>query len=225
VILLLTLVAACLYLGNKYYLEPMREQQRLVQTLKAVVLELTRDVRIAEVQVTEQGGDPLRTTLRFLEVDENRNPVGEPKEVTIPGDVAYFDTLVIKFEDAFSPGEALPLSEEVLNAQLSRKAIIIFRRIFSEKQKPEDGFALDTPGLPPGVYQPASALSPFENQLWREFWEIANNPQLAASRGVRAAHGQAVYTRLIKGNRYILERRILGDLTIRPADIDTSFEQ
>jgi hypothetical protein len=188
-------------------------------------VEMTRDVRIAEVLVTEQGGDPLQTTLRFLEVDENRNPVGEPKEITIPGDVAYFDTLVIKFEDSFLPKEALPLDEGALNAQLSRKAIIFFRRIFSEKQKPEEGFPLDTPGSPPGVYRPASAISPFENRLWREFWEIANNPQLAAARGVRAAHGQAVYTRLIKGKRYILERRTMGDLTIRPADSDTAFEQ
>jgi hypothetical protein len=138
---------------------------------------------------------------------------------TISGDVAYFDTLVIKFEDSFMPLEKLPLSDEILRSHLARKAIIFFRRVFSEKQKPEAGFPLDIPGDPPGAYRPATALSPFEQQLWRDFWVLANNPRLAAGRGVRAAHGLAVYTRLQPGKYYVLEQRLDGDLTIRPVDL------
>jgi hypothetical protein len=55
--------------------------------------------------------------------------------------------------------------------------------------------------------------------LWRDFWALANDPRLAADRGVRAAHGLAVYTRLQLRRYYVLEQRLDGDLTIRPVDL------
>ena len=215
----LAAVAAGWYFAETLYFGPLREQKLLISNLKSIVEELTRDLRIAEVFVVNQGGDPLRTTFRFVEVDEKRSPIGEPKLFTINGDVAYFDTLVIKFEETFTPVGRLPLSEDVLQSHLARKAIIFFRRVFSEKQKPEDGFPLDVPGNPPGPYRPGGAMTSLEQQLWREFWDLANDPRLAASRGVRAAHGQAVYTKLQSGKYYVLEKRLSGDLTIRPIDL------
>ena len=221
---LLAAVAAGVYLAEKLYLGPLREQQRLVANLKTIVAELTRDIRVAEVSVVNQGGDPLQTTFRFVELDEKREPIGAPKVFTISGDVAYFDALVIKFEDSFMPLEKLPLSDEILRSHLARKAIIFFRRVFSEKQKPEAGFPLDTPGEPPGPYRPGAALTPFEQALWRDFWLLASDPRLAADRGVRAAHGLAVYTRLQPGKYYLLEQRLAGDLTIRPIDLPAARE-
>ena len=221
---LLAVVAAGWYLAEKLYFGPLREQQRLISNLKTIVEELTRDLRVAEVYVMKQEGEPLQTTFRFVEVDEKREPIGMPKVFTINGDVAYFDTLVIKFEDSFVPVEKLPLSEDILRSYLARKAIIFFRRVFSEKQKPENGFPLDTPGDPPGPYRPGAALTPFERQLWNEFWDLANDPGLAASRGVRAAHGQAVYTKLQPGKYYVLEKRLSGDLTIRPEDLPAAVK-
>jgi hypothetical protein len=211
-------IAAVAYFANKYYFEPMKERQRLIENLQAIVSELVKDIRIAEVRVTDQRGDPIFTTFEFIEIDEGGKPIGSPREITISGDVAYFDTLVIKFEDAYAPGEKLPLSAEILQSHLAKKAIIIFRRVFSEKQKPKDGYPLDTPGATPDVYRADSPLTDFESMLWKDFWAIANNPKLAASRGVRAAHGQAVYTKLLPGKQYILEQRLMGDLTIRPLE-------
>lgn len=222
---LLAAVAAVWYMAEKLYFGPLREQQRLISNLKTIVSELTRDLRIAEVYVVNQEGEPLQTTFRFVEVDEKREPIGAPKLFTINGDVAYFDTLVIKFEDSFAPVENLPLSEDVLQSNLARKAIIFFRRVFSEKQKPEEGFPLDTPGNPPEPYRPGAAMTPFERQLWKEFWDLANDPRLAASRGVRAAHGQAVYTKLQRGKYYVLEKRLSGDLTIRPVDLPAAVNR
>lgn len=220
----LAVVAVGFYLLERLYLGPMREQQRLIANLEAIVKELTRDIRIAEVQVTEQKADPLLTSFRFVEIDDKGEAAGSPQEFTILGDIAYFDTLVIKFEELYTPVEKLPLGEEVLRSYLANKAIIFFRRVFSEKQKPEDGFPLDTPGSPPGIYRSGSISTPFEQQLWRDFWDIANNPKLAASRGVRAAHGQAVYTKLLPGKYYVLEQRLTGDLTIRPLDMPTAMK-
>jgi len=221
---LLAAVAAGVYLAEKLYLGPLREQQRLVSNLKTIVAELTRDIRVAEVSVVTQGGAPLQTTFKFVEVNEKREPIGGAKVFTIGGDVAYFDTLVIKFEDSFVPLDKLPLSDEILRSHLARKAIIFFRRVFSEKQKPEEGFPLDTAGEPPGPYRPGTTLSPFEQELWRDFWDLASDPRLAAGRGVRAAHGLAVYTRLQPGKYYVLEQRLAGDLTIRPVDLPAAVD-
>ena len=221
---LFVLLGVGVYLADRLYLEPMREQQRLIANLKAIVSELTKDIRIAEVYVVDQSGDPLLTTFRFVEVDENGEPINSPQEITISGDIAYFDTLVIKFEDSYTPIEKLPLSTEVLRSHLKMKAIIFFRRVFSEKQKPEDGFALDVPGGAPGIYRVGSQATSFERKLWRDFWAMANDPKLAASHGVRAAHGQAVYTKLLPGKHYVLEQRLMGDLTIRPVAVPVVLE-
>jgi hypothetical protein len=208
-----------IYLAETLYFGPMRRQQQLIENLQELVSHLTRDSRVAEVAVVSQEPDLASTTFRFVEVDESGQKIGESKTITINGDVAYFDTLVIKFEDAYQPFGDLPLGREVLNQYLENKAIIFFRRVFGEKQKPQDGYPLDTPGSAPGIYGAATAKTTFEAQLWKEFWELATDPSRARERGVRAAHGQAVYTKLQKGKYYILERRLTGDLSIRPADL------
>jgi hypothetical protein len=222
IVVIIAAIGGGVYLVNRLYLQPMRERERMIENLQLIVSELTRDRRIAEVSVTEQSRDPLTTTFRFTEVDEEGNALAPPQEFTIAGDIAYFDTLVIKFEDSYMPLEKLPLDQEILRSHLARKAIIFFRRVFSEKQKPEDGFPIDTPGNPPVVYSTGKGPTPFTELLWRDFWEMANNTKLAESRGVRAAHGQAVYTKLLPGRRYVLEQRLTGDLTIRPMDMPAS---
>ncbi len=218
-LLIVVAVSAGIYLAEKLYFGPLRRQEQLVANLKQIVAALTRDIRIAEVAVLDQSADPPTTTFRFVEVDEDRERIGEPKVFTINGDVAYFDTLVIKFLDSYAPLEELPLEQEVLDAHLANKAIIFFRRVFGEKQKPEDGFPLDAPGGIPETYRPSREVTPFEQKLWDEFWLLANDPKLARTRGVRAAHGQAVYTKLQPGKYYVLEQRLVGDLTIRPMEL------
>jgi hypothetical protein len=212
------------YLAETLYFGPARRQQQLIANLQEIVSLLTKDIRIAEVFVLEQDPDLTRTTFRFVEVNEEGERIGEAKEFTINGDVAYFDTLVIKFEEPYQPLGDLPLEDELINQYLENKAIIFFRRVFGEKQKPEEGFPLDRPGGAPEIYGRASGRTSFEDLLWREFWQMATDPALARKRGVRAAHGQAVYTKLEKGTYYILERRLTGDLTIRPTELPAAVK-
>ncbi len=209
--------AGGVYLADRLYLEPMRQQQRMIANLKTIVEQLTRDVRLAEVVVLEQ--TPEKTRFKFVEVTEKNEPLGAPKVFEIAGDVAYFDTLVIKFEDAQKFFDDERLKREDATKQLCNKAIILFRRVFGEKQKPEDGFTLDAPDAAPEIYRPPAPPSGLEQQLWRDFWKLANDPALARARGIRAAHGQAVYTKLQTDKYYVLERRITGELTIRPVDL------
>ena len=90
------------------------------------------------VKEAQEGSDAVKTTFSFSEVDLSDNPIGEKRTFTIDGDILYIDTLVIKFEDDFvEQGDVLKGS-----------ALCLFNRLFSEKQKPEEGFKLDSrPGI------------------------------------------------------------------------------
>lgn len=216
--------AAGVYLADRHFYAPMREQKRMVDNLKAIVELLTRDERIAQVVVIEQGGEPLRTKFRFVEVDARGEPCCDPIVFDIEGKVAYFDTLVIKFEEPYLPLNDQALKQEEMG-RLTGKSVIFFRRIFGEKQKPEDGLPIDSFGQAPGAYRGKTPPTEVEQQLWKEFWDLANDADLAKKRGVRAAHGEAVYTELKKDTLYVLERRFGGDLTIRPDRIPAALRK
>ena len=60
-------------------------------------------------------------------------------------------------------------------------------------------------------------MSDFEQQIWKDFWDIANDEERAREKGIRAAHGEEPYTQLREGKSYRLELRASGGLTIKPA--------
>ena len=211
--------AGGVYLADQLYYKPLREQKQLVENLKTILDRLTKDVRMAEVMVLSQTKDPLRTSIRFQEVDEQDNPLGPAREMTFDGDEIYFDTLVIKFEEKFKPLDDERLKQKDAGIELAGKSIIIFRRVFSDKLQPEKGEQLDMQGLSPLVYAGKTAPTKFERELWQDFWKLANDPELAKARGVRAAHGQAVSSKVQPDKIYVIEKRASGELTISPEKI------
>ena len=95
--------------------------------------------------------------------------------MTLPGQEVYFDTLVIKFDDHFVEQDD----------PVKGRALMLFRRIFSSTMRAEDGYVIDTDGQVPQVYADRQTPSSFEKDLWKRFWEIANNEKLAKESGVR----------------------------------------
>src|SRR5207237_1069673 len=90
------------------------------------------------------------------------------------GGVYLADTLVVKFEDDFvTAGDAL-----------KGKALLLFRRIFSDRRRPAEGEVLDREGQIPQSYAAERAPTAFERELWARFWELANDPGEAKKRGV-----------------------------------------
>ena len=169
-----------------------------------IFLKKTRRLAVISdiVKESQEGSDAVKTTFSFSEIDLSDNPLGEKRTFTIDGDVLYIDTLVIKFEDDFvERGDVLKGS-----------ALCLFNRLFSEKQKPEEGFRLDVEGETPKPYKldmPDS--SEFEKELWGNFWKLAQDPVFAKKMGVRAAHGQAPSMKLQEGATYKLEMRNTGE--------------
>src|SRR5271165_1483393 len=159
--------------------EQIREQQEHIaklelekQRLEAYLKILKHIDRRARIEVLKQAKDQqgnLQTTIRFTETDSTGKPVNVSRELTLPGQEVYFDTLVIKFDDHFvEQGDPL-----------KGQALMLFRRIFSSKMRAEDGFAIDMEGQAPDIYAGRQGPSSFEKELWKRFWELANDEKLA----------------------------------------------
>ena len=223
VLLLVGAGAGGIYLADRMVLAPGRALQRQLaerdaqirglternQALEAAVRLLRHTERRARLVVLDQGPGPeghLRTRIRFTELDAQGDPVGDPRELLLDGDEVYVDALVIKFEDTFvTAGDAL-----------KGKALLLFRRIFTDRRQPAEGDVLDREGQIPQSYAAERAPTAFERELWARFWELANDPEAARQRGVRALHGEAVSTRLRKDRIYTITLRSTGELTIQP---------
>jgi hypothetical protein len=183
-----------------------REVERLGLALKLMKV----DRRMARVVVLDQAPSAtpgrVRTRIRFEEVDASGNPVGTPRELALEGDVLYVDSLVVKFDDLL-----VEAGDPLRTASLCH-----FRRLFGEYQQPSDGVVLDAPGERPEIYGGSAEMSPLEQEIWRDFWNLANDPKRAAALGIRAAHGEAPSMKLKAGEVYRVTLRASGGLTMQP---------
>jgi hypothetical protein len=221
-----TLVAVAtvsIYLAYELVIVPRRALQDQIREQKVTIVKLEQDKqrletylkilkhidRRARVEVLRQTNDQqgnLQTTIRFTETDDTGKPINASRELTLPGQEVYFDTLVIKFDDHFvEQGDPL-----------KGQALMLFRRIFSSTMRAEDGFVIDRDGQVPEIYAGRQAPSGFEKDLWKRFWEIANDEKLAKEHGVRAIHGDAPYMRLESDRVYEICLRSTGEVVITP---------
>lgn len=222
------------YLGYALYNEPQKKLAEKQQELEKALGELkARDAqvtalndrlarlelamrllkvrkRLARLTVLDQHqnvalGMPI-STIEFVELSDDGQPLGKPKQFEIEGDQVYVDYLRVTFDDKY-----------VEQSDLDRStAICLFQRIFGEHQQAAEGFVLDEVGARPTAYARGKPLSAFEQKIWNEFWLIANDPERAAELGIYAAHGSAVSMRVKPGAEYEIELRSTGDITIRP---------
>jgi hypothetical protein len=187
-------------------------KDREIQNLSLAVRLLKVDRRLAEVKVLDQTTDAdgkPRTTLEFVEVNDAGEPLDSPRKITIDGDVVYIDAWVVKYDDKLVES----------GNPLGSTSICLFRRLFGENQKPVEGFQLDKVGAEPVVYRHGEQVSQDEQKIWAQFWDYANNPDLAESAGVRAAHGEAPSIKLREGKLYKVELRASGGLSIVAEDL------
>ena len=78
------------------------------------------------------------------------------------------------------------------------------------------GFVIDQDGQVPEVYAERQAASDFAKDLWRRFWDLANDEKLAKERGVRAIHGDAPYMLMEPDRVYEICLRSTGEVIITP---------
>ena len=191
--------------------DDIKEKDARITKLDTSLRLLKVDHRVAEIEVVEQGVDPELdepfTIVKFVELNDKGKPIDDAKEFKLAGDMIYVDYWVVKFDDKY-----------VEEADIERStSICLFRRIFGEHQRPKDGHSLDTVGDRPKAYGREGEISEFEQSIWSDFWNIANDPEVAAEKGIRAAHGQALSTKLLEGRKYRLNLRASDGLSITPA--------
>ncbi len=222
-VLVVAIAAVSVYLTYELVVVPRQALQNQIREQKETIVKLEQEKqrleaylkilkhidRRARVEVLRQANDQqgnLETTIRFTETDDTGKPISTSRELTLPGQEVYFDTLVIKFDDHFvEQGDPL-----------KGQALMLFRRIFSSTMRAEDGFVIDQEGQVPEVYAGRQAPSDFEKELWKRFWELANDEKLAKEHGVRAIHGDAPYMRMEPDRVYEICLRSTGEVVITP---------
>lgn len=182
-------------------------QREQIQRLDTALRLLKVDKRIATLSVLDQRLDDnhnvVSSTLEFQELNEHGDPIGSAKRFTIEGDLVYVDSWVVKFEDRY-----------VEQADLLRgTSLVLFRRVFGEKQAPDSGFVLDQEGTRPAAYAGSGEISEFERKIWNDFWNVADDETKQAELGIRAMHAEAPSFRVKQGRRYRITRRASAGLT------------
>ena len=188
-------------------------EQSLVQAarrqaaLEGMIDRLTRQRRIAQIVVTDQqngpAGLPNQTTLLMVELDGEEKPIAR-HTFTLPGHVAFFDGLIVKF-DHDAVATAHPLRGQT---------VVLLRRVYSEQMAPSEGLPIDAVGQVPAGYSGPERPVDFEQRLWARFWDLCNDPVLAAEYGVRVAQGEAVYKPMRPGVLYELTVEASGGLNL-----------
>lgn len=182
------------------------EQVRRNEALKQVVAHLQSSTRVADIIVTEQGevDGVLKTTLLFVEYAKDGSPL-PAKRFTIEGKQAHVDAMVVKFDGQYVA------DRDPLRGQ----SIALFTRLFGDKQTPEQAHRIDDPAQIPAVYRGADPqVGEFEQELWRDFWKLADDESYRRSMGVRVAQGEGLWRPFEPGKLYTITLDNDGGLNI-----------
>jgi hypothetical protein len=150
-------------------------------------------------------GEVQNSTLLFQEYDKNNNPL-PPKLFKIQGDEAHVDAKVIKFQGKFVEDKD----------PLKGRSIVLFTKLFDNKQAPEKGYVIDDPNHIPAIYQGADPkVSEFEQKLWTDFWKLAQDKAYRDRMGVDVIQGKSVWWKFEPGQLYTLTTQPNADLVLR----------
>lgn len=188
-----------LYLGRGLFYGAMTIHELLAENkhLKQAITNLTREEQIGYAKVISQEtkDEQLLTTIKFVETakDDKLKKILE-KEYTIEGDIIHFDALIVKFGDKM-----------VMDGKT--KALILWRRVYGEKMKPQDGFIIEQPGTEPNRYKDLLQALPLGHKqlFWSNIWELANDPEKLKKYDIEAIYGNVVYSKLKKGLIYVFK--------------------
>ncbi len=186
----LAVLAYAFFASSKTIYELLGENR----VLKESITRLTEEsvVGYAKVLRQETREGRLFTTIVFVATD-SRDPGLRllEKEFELEGDVIFFDALIVKFQSGM-----------VMDGK--ERALFLWRRVYSDKMKPEDGFPIEISGDEPARYSDLFArLSTKDRALfWAEIWKLAEDTTRLEKAGVRAVYGNAVYKKLRPGLIY-----------------------
>lgn len=187
----------------------LQVQKQKIQKLETALRLLKVDHRLARITVLDQqtnASGQTTTEVEFVEIDDQGHPIDSPKKFTINGKMVHVSCWLVKFDDSYVETAAIDRST----------TLCLFKSLYGDAQKPMDGFSLDKAGTRPGVYNRGGQASDFEQQIWSDFWNIANDESKSKALGIRAAHGQSVIIEARAGKQYKILLRASDGLSIVP---------
>lgn len=195
----LSVIAVLLFLSRGYFYSAKTIHQILSENkhLKKAIETLTREDQIGYARVISQHIRDGRvfTTVKFVETarDDPRQKIIE-RQYTLEGDIIHFDALIVKFG-----GQMV--------ADGKQQSMYLWRRVYSEKMRPEDGLLIEQPETEPVRYKDIlNLLSNRDKDLfWSNIWALANDPDKLKEQGITAVYGNAVYSKLKPGFVYIFK--------------------
>lgn len=203
------LITAVVLAASGVYLWTSTESRRTIQHLLAenknlqeALSRLAFEQQVGYAKVTEQVERDGRVFTRILFVQTLPEDASEQvlrKEMEIEGDVAHFDMLIVRFDNQL-----------VMDGR--ERAIGLWRRIYGEKMRPEDGFVIQPEGKEPAAYATlCQKLSLRDRRVfWEEVWSLSNQPKRLESLGIRAVYGNVVYRQMRPGLIYVFKLSSTG---------------
>lgn len=205
-IAIFALLAALLLIAASNFFKYRTIGQLLTENkhLKQSIANLTQETQIGYAKVISQEKIDGRifTTIKFVETapDDKLKTILE-KNYRLEGDIINFDAIIIKFRD-----------QMVMDGK--EKAIYLWRRVYSQKTAPDEGFVIEQPGTEPARYENLlKKLNIRERKLfWTNIWDLANDPQKLKDYGIEAIYGNIVYHKLKTGLIYVFKITPSGQL-------------
>ena len=199
-------LALLAYIGRDWFYGAATVHKLLTENkeLKKAITSLTVEDQIgyAKVISQERREGRLFTTIKFVETARNDKlkKVLE-RDFTIEGDIIHFDALIVKFGDKM-----------VMDGR--KKALYLWRRVYSENTAPEKGLMIEEPGKEPERYADLLKLLPVKKRdlFWTGIWELANDPEKLKDYDIEAVYGNVVYSKLKKGFVYVFKISATGQL-------------
>ncbi len=192
--------------------DELKKKNEQIEKMETSMRLLKTDQRLARLNVLgidrDEKTNTVTSRLEFVELSPNGQPISLPKRIELPGQQVYIDNWIVKFDDTY-----------IEKGDIQRgTSLCLFKRIFTDQIKPSEGVSLDEIGMRPQAYGRGGKMSSFEQELWKDFWQFANDPTKAQAKGIRAANGEAVSIQVEAGKSYNIELRASGGLSIKPIE-------
>ncbi len=149
---------------------------------------------LVQWQRIDARGKVLETSIlirRYLFPDKNEERHLPVVRVAIPGDRMTVDGMRLIFSENITQGDV---------RTLQNKKLAYFDHVYSEEQNRLDRFSFQTPYQVPlssRVHVDRPSPMHYEIRLWSNVWEMIQNPQLAAKRGLQVIRDVPA-TRVVK---------------------------
>ena len=196
----------------------IEQQARQIEALENVAVRLQAERRVADILVTDQSRDDngrLNTTLLFVEYGRDGEPL-PPKRFEVVGDRVHVETQLIKFDRGFVR-EGDPLRG---------KSIALFTGIYGSATPPEQALPVDEPGRAPRVYRGVDPRqAQYEQDLWKDFWNLMADTTYANSKGVRVAQGETVWGIFEPDKLYTITLESAGGLSLTNRPLEPIYRE